>query len=224
MQNRAKILSTRCLTPEMVEKIDTDRINMFAMNFILTRELPINKEKFDNSPKNWILTSKKSIKILLNQFSLRYLQSRRYFVVGQKSLKLLLDNNLEVAEVADNALELGQKIVTQYKKEYFFFIGGEMRLDTLSSLLKDQEVRFTDVSVYQTVLSPNEIKDQMDGLMFFSPSAVQSYVIKNSIGSEKVFCIGQTTAKEAKKYSQNITVAKEQTFESVIESVNQIFK
>jgi uroporphyrinogen-III synthase len=55
--------------------------------------------------------------------------------------------------------------------------------------------------------------------MFYSPSTVQSYLQEND--ADKIaFCIGETTAKEAKKRFKDVRVAKVPTVESVIELVN----
>ena len=55
--------------------------------------------------------------------------------------------------------------------------------------------------------------------MFYSPSTVKSYLLQNN--REKIaFCIGETTASEAKKHFKDVRVAKLPTAESVIELVN----
>ena len=51
--------------------------------------------------------------------------------------------------------------------------------------------------------------------MFYSPSTVQSYLEKNSAHGI-AFCIGDTTANEAKKHFDDVRVAKVPTIESVI--------
>jgi uroporphyrinogen-III synthase len=38
------------------------------------------------------------------------------------------------------------------------------------------------------------------------------------------FCIGETTATEARKYFKNVEVSKVSTIESVIEAANEYFK
>jgi hydroxymethylbilane synthase len=56
-------------------------------------------------------------------------------------------------------------------------------------------------------------------VLFYSPSTVESYLQKNT--ADKVaFCIGASTAKEAKKHFEKVEVAQLPTVESVIELVN----
>ena len=95
-----------------------------------------------------------------------------------------------------------------------------MRRNELEGILKDRKIQLNEFNIYSTTLSPSEIKlFPTDGILFFSPSAIQSYVLKNKITTETLFCIGNTTATEAKKYSTNIIIAKTHTLESVTESV-----
>ena len=55
--------------------------------------------------------------------------------------------------------------------------------------------------------------------MFYSPSTVESFVRSNK-SDIIAFCIGETTASEAKKHFKDVRVAKVPTVESVIELVN----
>ncbi|MGC1632889.1 MAG: hydroxymethylbilane synthase, partial [Gelidibacter sp.] len=57
--------------------------------------------------------------------------------------------------------------------------------------------------------------------MFYSPSTVDSYLINNSAEGKVAYCIGETTATEAKKYFKDVRVAKIPTVESVIDLVNE---
>ena len=56
--------------------------------------------------------------------------------------------------------------------------------------------------------------------MFYSPSTVQSYRQENN-AEPIAFCIGETTAKEAKKHFKDVRIAKVPTVESVIELINE---
>ena len=67
--------------------------------------------------------------------------------------------------------------------------------------------------------SPVNVRDQFSGVLFYSPSTVESYMQDNS--TDKIaFCIGESTAKEARKHFENVQVAKLPTVESVLELVN----
>jgi uroporphyrinogen-III synthase len=56
--------------------------------------------------------------------------------------------------------------------------------------------------------------------MFYSPSTVESFLKQNK-ASGIAFCIGETTAKVAKNYFEEVRIAKVPTVESVVELVNE---
>jgi len=67
--------------------------------------------------------------------------------------------------------------------------------------------------------SPEVVSKNIKGVLFFSPSAIESYLQKNT--ADKVaFCIGASTKKEAYKYFEKVEIAQIPTVESVIELVN----
>ena len=64
------------------------------------------------------------------------------------------------------------------------------------------------------------MNDSVEGVMFYSPSTVNSFLEKNK-AEVIAFCIGESTANEAKKHFSDVRVAKVPTVESVIELVNE---
>ena len=80
--------------------------------------------------------------------------------------------------------------------------------------------------MYQTTLAPFKISDQenFDGILFFSPSAVESYLTNNKIKNEVCFCVGTTTAAalETKKI-KNIVIPETPTIEAVILEVIEYY-
>ena len=223
MNKKITILSTRQLPNNIKSLLDKNVFNYVEYNFIEIQPLPFKKDELLQK-NNWIITSKNALKIILNTYSISELKSINFYCVGQQTSHLIVENKLKLIEWANYSENLAHKIIKHHSQKHFFFIGGEMRRYELPSLLKNQNVSFEMINVYTTVLSPNEINQIVDGLLFFSPSAVNSYVINNSIKNEDLFCIGNTTAKEAKKYSRQIFIPKEQTFKSVIDLVNNHYK
>lgn len=89
-----------------------------------------------------------------------------------------------------------------------------MRRDTIPNAFQKNNIIFEEIEVYQTVLTPHKMDNQVDGILFFSPSAVQSYVMENAITNEICFCIGTTTAAELT--TNNKVIANQPTVENVI--------
>ena len=85
---------------------------------------------------------------------------------------------------------------------------------------KENEIIFNEIEVYQTNLTPQKITKKLDGILFFSPSAVESYLNLNSIKDETCFCIGETTAEALEnKKIKNIIIAEKPSVENVIDEV-----
>jgi uroporphyrinogen-III synthase len=74
--------------------------------------------------------------------------------------------------------------------------------------------------VYSTKLEAPKLPESVEGVLLYSPSTVQSFLKKNTPNCT-AYCIGETTAKEAKQYFKDVRIAKIPTIESVIEMVNE---
>ena len=75
-----------------------------------------------------------------------------------------------------------------------------------------------EVKTYKTVLKTKKFDQNWDGILFFSPSGVASYISENKDQrNTHAFCIGQTTATSAKKYFKSVVVANSNTIQSVLE-------
>ena len=70
--------------------------------------------------------------------------------------------------------------------------------------------------MYRTDLTPVKIESKVDGILFFSPSGVKSYLKENTITNQVCFCIGTTTAKELEKTTKNVVIANQPTVENTI--------
>ena len=97
---------------------------------------------------------------------------------------------------------------------------SDLRLDDLPTILEKNNIKVTEIEAYQTKYDGVKVDDSVEGVMFYSPSTVESFIQKNS-SDVIAFCIGETTAKEAKKHFKDVRIAKVPTVESVIELVNE---
>ena len=92
----------------------------------------------------------------------------------------------------------------------------------MPNVLSENGITVNEVEAYKTMYSPTIVKENVNGVLFYSPSTVESYLQENK--ADKIaFCIGESTAKEARKHFENVQVANLPTVESVIEMVNLHF-
>ena len=107
-----------------------------------------------------------------------------------------------IAGTADSARELAE-VIMQKKgpgagREVFFFC-GDLRRDELPALLKSNGFEVNERMVYHTIPTPQRALDKYDGIVFFSPSAVESFFSINTVApGTRMFAIGATTANAIK--------------------------
>ena len=139
-------------------------------------------------------------------------------MLGQKQNILLEENGLKVIEIGQNATELAQNIAKNYKNCVFYYFCGTIRREELPKALKSEKISLFEVKTYKTVLKTKKFDQNWDGILFFSPSGVASYISENKPQrNTRAFCIGQTTAASAKKHFKSVVVAPTNTIESVLE-------
>ena len=105
----------------------------------------------------------------------------------------------------NNASELAANILTDNDEldEVFFFCGDQRR-DELPAKLKEAGILVEEIVVYKTIPLYQKIDTTYDGILFFSPSAVESYFHKNKAATSTVFfAIGSTTEAAIKKFTNN---------------------
>lgn len=138
------------------------------------------------------------------------------FCVGNKTEALLLNFGQKVIKKADNASELALFIIKNHQNDSFLYFSGSRRRDELPEILKKAKIDVFETKTYKTELKAMKFAQKWDGILFFSPSGVESFVVENTMANSAVFCIGETTASEAKRYTSNVIVANSTTVESVI--------
>jgi uroporphyrinogen-III synthase len=215
-----EILSTKKLPDIEKENLLKANINLIEEDFI---ETFLNDFDLKKVNEVLIFTSQNGVKSILNHAKCEQLKVKDVFCVGLKTKALLEENGFKVEAYTGYASDLAEIIALIYADKKFTFFSGNMRRDILPDALKEAGIIFNEIEVYQTKLSPHKINTPVDGILFFSPSAVESYLKMNKITSEICFCIGNTTAEtlEAKKI-KNIVVANQPTIENtIIQCINQ---
>jgi uroporphyrinogen-III synthase len=220
-----KILSTKKLKPDQRDLllgagfsvVDYDAIAIEFLDFKLPSEI-------DNA----IFTSQNGVSALItsSEFALSQLKTAgvQVFCVGYKTKALLEQNGLKVVKMVENSAKLGDFIVKNYKNETFHYFCGSERRHELPEKLKASEIDLFEVKTYKTTLKSKKFNQKWAGILFFSPSGVASFVYENKINDSIAFCIGNTTGKEAKKYTPNTVIAISASVESVLAKAAKTLK
>lgn len=221
MSQKINILSTKTLTSAQKQSLVKANLNVFEADFIQTEN---TKFQLENVGDNLIFTSQNAVLSVLNNPEINKLKQKNVFCVGLKTKELLNENGFKVEAHSGYAEDLAEIISLVYADESFTFLSGNIRKDTLPEILTENNVNFNEITVYETNLLTHKIKDTVEAILFFSPSAVKSYLRNNKITNEKYFCIGLTTAQYLESILpetkiKNIKIANQSTIESVIEQV-----
>jgi uroporphyrinogen-III synthase len=130
-----------------------------------------------------------------------------------------------IVGVAENAAALAEKIIEDDATDEVMFFCGNQRRDEMSTMLGVAGVTVTEIVVYETIAVPHVVKKDYDAILFFSPSAVDSFFSVNKIKRETLFfAIGDTTAEAIQQYNNGkIIVAAQPGKEALMQQAIDFF-
>lgn len=216
------IVSTKKIEKKLRDFIKINNIKLIENDFIKISKIKFTYSK-DN--KNWIFTSKNAVKSVFdskNKFLLD-LKKTNIYCVGESTEKLILKNGIKVTKKAENSMKLADFILKNAKNVIFTYFRGSIKNDDFSNFFIKNNIKLNEIQVYETKLYPKHLKDSYDGIMFFSPSGIRSFNLKNNIADVPCFCIGDTTSNYLKKFTDNIYTVKMPSIENVVRlAINHI--
>ncbi|WKL46650.1 uroporphyrinogen-III synthase [Flavobacterium pectinovorum] len=221
MSKSIQILSTKKLSGEQKQALIKANLEVIDTDFIQTQNKSFELKDLND---NLIFTSQNAVHSVLSDPKSEQLKSKNVFCVGLKTKILLSESGFNVVAYTGYASDLAEIITLIYRNESYTFFSGNLRRETLPQALKEADVKFNEIKVYDTSLTPQKIKTAVDAILFFSPSGVESYLKENTIKKETCFCIGETTAEALHKITKNIIIADQPTVEDVLEDVIQEYK
>lgn len=220
-QIKTNIYSTKSLTEDQ-KSLFNEKVKADSSDFIKVSFNRIHPRFLKNEIKNVVITSKNAVEALLTNYSAIELQFKNIYCVGRRTKQLVEKRIGKVAHSEKNAKKLAQYLVEYMEGTEVTFFCSNLRLDDLPNILEENNIKVNEIEAYQTKYDGVKLDDSVEGVMFYSPSTVQSYV-KENIAKGIAFCIGETTAKEAKKHFDDVRIAKVPTVESVIDLVNEYY-
>jgi uroporphyrinogen-III synthase len=230
-----KVLSTKKLDHSLVEKasengIDITEHEAIHIKPILTVEqLKELNVLFEGSESRHIIfTSNNAVEILADQLKLAGLApiNWKIFCIEGRTCETVISlfPHIRILATAAYGKLLANKILEHEVNEVYFF-SGNIRRDELPEILKKAGIRFNETVVYETILNPVKLEEEYDAVLFFSPSAVESFFVKNEMKPETIcFSIGETTSNCIRNYTRNnIIISQVPTQQKMIEEVLKHF-
>lgn len=222
MAQNIRILSTKTLLSNQKQFLLNANLSVVEADFIETKSLSIKANATINEAL--IFTSQNAVNAVLGFENIEDLKAKKAFCVGLKTKALLEANGFQVEAYTGYAEDLAEIISLVYTDSSYTFFSGNLRRDVLPEKLKEAGISFNEIVVYETILTPQKMASTgsakgnsiFDGILFYSPSGVESYTKENKIADEMCFCIGNTTAEALEHHTKNIIVANQPSVENVI--------
>jgi uroporphyrinogen-III synthase len=209
MQPNRHILSTRPLSAPIVAEAAMNNIFIEEQSFIRTE--PVANFTFPEMANDVVVfTSMNAVEAVAANITLQ--PKWLIYCVGnatsQKVAKLLPSCSIKF--MGKDAESVAAAIISNSEREVTFFCGN-IRRDELPAFLRSNDIKVSEIVVYKTILNPVKVEREFDGILFFSPSAVQSYFSVNGVSDTAVlFAIGSTTAGEVRKHCTNTVISAEE--------------
>jgi len=230
-QNRITILSTGALPTYLAEEAEANNIQTDIISFIKTEsiqsiEVQQEIEQASILSTTVVFTSRNAVEAVA--FELEDQEPDwSIYCVGNKTKELAAEyfGEEKIYGSADNAGELAELIIEEGVAHEVIFFCGDQRRDELPTRLRANNIEVNEIVVYQTVGVPQKVTTNYDGILFYSPSGVDSFFKVNKIdGRTILFAIGNTTSNAIKKYSGNkIVISKAPDKEQMIREVVNYF-
>ena len=128
----------------------------------------------------------------------------------------------QIVGTGSDARSLADKIVNDRNTRDVVFFCGDKRMSTIPDILAEAGIKVKEHIVYGTVETPAFVAKDYNGILFFSPTAVDSLFSMNMLEPSVVlFAIGRTTAEAIRKETDNELVisdipSKERVLETAI--------
>lgn len=211
MQNKSiNILCTRPIENSLLEIAAKQGIKITTCAFIKTSPLTDDKtiaaiKAVQQQETTIVFTSMNAVEVVAE--SIKEQQEKwNIYCIGTTTNELVKKyfGAEKIAGTANSAADLAVSIIKSKQVNKLTFFCGDQRREELPEILRNNNIEVSEITVYQTTAVAHQVKEIFDGILFFSPSAVNSFFSTNQIPSTTIlFAIGETTANEIKSFSSN---------------------
>ena len=212
--NNTSILSTRPLDELLLRQAAAAGIHIDTASFIQTiplQDTALKEQVYEllRQPLTVVFTSMNAADAVADLADGHTTPFWNIFGLGTATRAVIYRRfglNAEGA-AALNASALADQIIAYGGIHEITFFCGDQRRDELPEKLKAGNIRVNEIVVYKTYCTPQQTLKDYDGILFFSPSAVESYCSANIFtGNTVLFAIGDTTAACLRQHSNNTIV------------------
>jgi len=219
---QTQIYSTKSFTNTQKELLK-DIIKIESSDFIKISLNRIKPYVLKSEIKNVVITNRNAVEALITNYSAVELQFKNIYCVGRRT-KRLIENKIGTVTHFENSNEkLANYLVDFIEGTEVTYFCGDSKLDDLSSILEKNNITITKIEAFQTKYDAVIINNNIEGIMFYNPLTLESYLLKNK-SHAIAFCINEATASKAKEYFTDVRISKMPTVESLIKLVNENYK
>lgn len=232
-----RILCTRKIPEDLILTAAKELIEIFICEFIQVRpniqekEIPVILGLLQNKNATVVFTSKHavySIRDFIKEKAPFISPKWKIYCIGSATMQAVKQclPDSTIKNTASYANELADKISEDKNIKEAWFLCSNLRRETLPEKLIENGIALNELVIYETVLTPRSVQGNYDGIIFFSPSAVESFFSKNKIDPGVIcFAIGKTTEAAIKKSSENkIIKSNHQSAEVMIKTCIEYYK
>lgn len=210
---RTHILCTRPVDPALLRAAAEKNVQVDVAAFIetepiVTIEVQQEVEAASAEQAAVIFTSMNAVDAVTSLLD-GFVPGWQIYCIGHKTREQVVSYFGEelLAGTAENAAALAERIIEEEIATEFIFFCGNNRRDEMPEMLAEAGLSVSEIVVYETTEVNRKIDKTYDGILFFSPSAADSFFKSNRPASATIlFAIGTTTANQLRKYSGNTVI------------------
>lgn len=218
------ILATWLISPAQHQLFTEANMTVISHDFIQIHRHSIIDIRPLSEAKVCVLSSKNALYALIHTQQMAHINGKKIYCVGDSISRILATYEIPVSRTFVNAKEMAHFLVSHKTQSVAYLCGNKSR-DELPNILHAHHITLYKIPCYWTQLNPIHIPQTPDGILFLSPSAVESYLMENTISHhQQIICIGETTKKSLGTIPNHITTPSIQRIDSVIETAIHIFK
>ncbi len=205
---KTTVLLTKSFSDEYLNSLDTANIEWLQHPFIAFnyKHLPDLEKQIQSINAPFIFTSQNAV-IGFEKNAALSDERKKCFCLNGATQSALENSRWKILASANTSDELAEIIIQKNIREAIFCCGN-IRMNVIPEKLHEAKIKLHEFVVYETAFNSKKTEQHFDAIVFFSPSAAESFFQKNNLhNSVKVYCLGNSTASFLmKKGFENILI------------------